>query len=373
MLQVLKNKRFWSTEVNLKSGFPEFAQRNYPDSLFWVTSTGSSSKNLNKVKWVGIDEESFVATIGLQCDFLNINEDDKILNTLPPSHIAYLAAKARAEVSRCEFIDLYDKNYRWNAKEFKKCFLDHQISLASLVPTQVYDLVHSKIAAPEHAHRILVGGGYLLDSLIESAKELGWVCLRSYGATETGSFIAANSLSDFQSNDFSLCPLESCELSKSQEGKLKIKYPNLFTKYIYWDESSKQAQSLFPNFDEESYWLTEDFVEFHEKGFEILGRGNRFAKVLGENINLDKVEAELKSDFDFDFCVLAKKDLRKGMALFLVYSDPALDITYFQEILGRKGGLVQSIQWINFPIPKAENSKVLYEKLLSDLKKNNLI
>ncbi len=68
------------------------------------------------------------------------------------------------------------------------------VTLTSLVPTQVHDLVQCALACPPSLRAVVVGGAELDPVLGERARELGWPVLQSYGMTEAASQVATASL-----------------------------------------------------------------------------------------------------------------------------------------------------------------------------------
>ena len=75
---------------------------------------------------------------------------------MPTFHVAGLSILARSYLSGGACFS-YGK--KWNAEDFLLFLKEHKITLSSLVPAQVYDLVKAQIKAPSHLRAVVVGGG----------------------------------------------------------------------------------------------------------------------------------------------------------------------------------------------------------------------
>ena len=79
---------------------------------------------------------------------------------------------------------------------------EHKITLSSLVPTQVYDLVKVGLNCPSFVKAIVVGGESLSPSLYKAARDLNWPLLPSYGLTECGSQVATAELGSLRGKKY---------------------------------------------------------------------------------------------------------------------------------------------------------------------------
>jgi O-succinylbenzoic acid--CoA ligase len=102
------------------------------------------------------------------------------------------------ERSRVSGASLKKFETKWNVFEFYKWLEKERVSVLSLVPTQVYDLVTQKLKAPPSLRIVVVGGGSLTEKLYFEARMLGWPLLISYGLTECASQVATACLSSLK-------------------------------------------------------------------------------------------------------------------------------------------------------------------------------
>jgi len=123
---------------------------------------------------------------------LQAGSKDKWLISLPFYHVGGISILARAFLSGSSY-SIQDGG--WNPMSFKNHIEREKITLSSLVPTQVYDLLQEGLKAPSSLRALLVGGDFLPPSFYQKSRNLGWPLLPCYGATETSSHIAAAELS----------------------------------------------------------------------------------------------------------------------------------------------------------------------------------
>jgi len=117
---------------------------------------------------------------------LNHQPGDKWISSLPFYHIGGFSIITRALLSGTSIIipasskteDLADSIIR-----YKPTFL-------SLVSTQLKRLINMGIKPGIELRCVLLGGGYIEDSLVEEAIQEGWPIAKVYGSTETSSLIS---------------------------------------------------------------------------------------------------------------------------------------------------------------------------------------
>ena len=112
-------------------------------------------------------------------------EGDVWFRVLPAFHVGGLGIHARAFLSGARV-----EVGSWDPGRFAA---SDAMTLASLVPAQVSDLVERRLPPPRHLRAVVVGGGALSDELYRAARDLGWPVLPSYGMTECCSQIATAS------------------------------------------------------------------------------------------------------------------------------------------------------------------------------------
>ena len=202
---------------------------------------------------------------------------------LPEFHVGGLAIRERAALVGAQVRELCAS--AWNATEALQSMRSAGISLLSLVPTQLHDLLELGQAAPSTLRWVLIGGDRLPLALAASARRLGWPILPSYGMTEASSTIAVARGPD----DHQLVVLPHVEVRRTATGFLQIRSSALFeASYRLSDE-----QRLCP--DEEGWFTSADLVEISlggsasERVLEVEGRGDDIVKINAEIVHLARL------------------------------------------------------------------------------------
>lgn len=287
------------------------------DGHIWLASSGRSSPKL-----IGLSKRALLASAEAVNHHLAVRSIDRWGLCLPQFHVGGLSIYARAcsighevRIFPCE----------WSPEAFVAWIDRERITLTSLVPTQVHDLVNLKRQPPLTLRVAVVGGDRLAPALYAEAKKLGWPLLPSFGMTEAGSQIATAKLEslakheiveneklprDSFTRDFfpTLKLLSHLEAKVDELGRLNLRGTSLMTGH--W---SVEKFEFFKTLD----WLvTDDRVEIHpDKTLRPLGRGQDFVKVLGEGFYLSDLEAKLEDrGFPLGFLV-QEDDRRRGSRL----------------------------------------------------------
>ena len=188
----------------------------------------------------------------------------------------------------------------------------------------------------------MVGGGALNDELKERARGLGWPVVPSYGMTETSSQVATGDG----------LPLLPGWEAKLVAGCLALKGGGLLTAVIRRSERSFVAED--PKVD--GWYVTSDRAELVEGGLRILGRTDRLVKVLGELVDLEKVEKFWRGALGCEVALVTQADERRGTSLFLYYEGGELDLSERNEGLS---GLEKLAGWRGLELlPRSPLGKV---------------
>lgn len=177
---------------------------------------------------------------------------------------------------------------KWNPARYATLMRETKSSWSSLVPAQVIDLIHQGIAAPEGIRCILVGGGQLDTTTGVKARELGWPVVQSYGMTESGSQMATASPSDpFHTDKLSILPHWEAQITEN--GRLSFRGEGRFYGII----SSHGAGFRLETIDQQEWWENSDLVQIENRKLTFLGRADRTVKILGELVDVDRIEREM--------------------------------------------------------------------------------
>lgn len=288
----------------LAEAFPEI------EGHIWLTTSGSTSGP----KLVALSKEALMVSAESVNKHLAAAKSDRWLAPLPLHHVGGLSIIARAEAIGGEWFPLPT----WNPIGFAEACTRNQITLTSLVPTQLYDLLSLDIVAPSSLRAVIIGGGRLSERLFQRARELQWPVLPSFGSTEAGSQIATAKVSSLEDHSYpSMYLLPHLSASLNDEGRLSIRGNSLFTGYA----SYVDGKPFFTDPKESGSFLSEDIVTLHETwGGTIVtprGRISDSVKISGELISVSHLNEILED-------LLEQEDLR-GQAYLIAVSDPRLE------------------------------------------------
>ncbi len=277
-------------------------------AILFQTSGSSGSP-----KWVVHTRKSILSSAQSVIDHLQITNRDSWYLALPVEHVGGFGIIARAYLVGNRVVPHIGK---WDAVRAVGVLGEEEISLISLVPAQVADLVSSHLKCPNSIRAVIVGGGALDKSLKLEAIELGWPILCSYGMSETGSQIATQVV---VGGGVDL--IKPWEVKNDVDGFLQVKGDGLFSGYLSLLETGWGL--VDPKQD--GWFSTKDKVEITDRDLTFLRRGDRQVKILGELIDLDKLECKLCSAVDSEVVLIAKKDLRRGVILIPVMERNSFD------------------------------------------------
>lgn len=258
----------------------------------FVATSGSTGA----MKLVALSKAAILASAAAVNERLEITSRDRWAAVLPPFHVGGLGIHARAHLSGCHVVAM-----SWNAAAFAAA----DVTVASLVPAQVHDLVAGGFAPPHSLRAILVGGGALNPALDERALAAGWPVLASYGMSECCSTVAIRDVL-----------LGHVEARCDEDGRIALRGPSLLTGY------ATEEGLVDPKRD--GWFLTEDLGESQGRLLRVRGREGEFVKVGGESVDLsrlDRILGELIHDAGFDAAVIAQPDRRLGAVIHLVAAD----------------------------------------------------
>lgn len=338
------------------AGLAEMAVRDLK-ARDWCFFQTSGTEGLRK--WVGLTKESLLISARAVNDHFGITERDHWLLALPTHHVGGFGILARAHLSGSPVTRLEGK---WNAAAFVQTCENVSATLASLVPTQIFDLVAAQLRAPASMRAVLVGGGALNAELEAAALDLGWQVHRTYAMTETGSSVAAQPRPGAE-----LEVLSIWQVRTDAESVLTISGPALAQGYAICEEDCWRWEPITAE-----GLRTRDQVEIIEaegtRRLRFLGREAGTVKILGELVALgpiqDRIEAlRLKlgsSSADAAVCDVA--DARKESRLVLAVSGMTeSEVAQMQKGLNETLRPFEQIQDVRMlhAIPRSDLGKVL--------------
>ncbi|MEN3943779.1 AMP-binding protein [Prosthecobacter sp. SYSU 5D2] len=269
-------------------------------------------------KWVALTKSAFLISAQAVNTHFEVTTDDHWLIALPLHHVGGFSILARAHLSHSRVTQTTAK---WQPQDFATLCEKERITLVSLVPAQVHDLVQARIPCPDTLRAAIIGGGAMSQSLADSALALGWRVFQTYGMTEAASQIATQPYNPFgpvfdvQSLEVlphwqvstSDSPLNSC-LDPSLDALDRPLDPNL-------DKGSPlilSGPALSPGYalrtaDGTWHWdpipptglVTRDLVRLWNHGthqfLQFTGRDSGYIKILGELIHLAPLQEQIET------------------------------------------------------------------------------
>ena len=252
------------------------------ENHIWVASSGSSSVGRSGLKIMALSQTALSAAAAGANEFLQASAADHWLLCLPEFHVGGLAIGVRAFLSGSQVSRLES----WDVESFCEAIARHRITLTSLVPTQVFDLVAAGKAAPAPLRAIVVGGAKLSSELYYSARQLGWPLLPSFGMSECCSQVATAPLSSL---DMFVEPrmrrLPHIEWRTDENQKLWIRSSALLTGWCRFEGD----RAIYEDPKVDGWLQTSDRAHLFDDAIEVLGREAENIKILGELVDLAEV------------------------------------------------------------------------------------
>ena len=271
--QLLLNPRLAEAEsAILKKLQLEFELKVAQSDHILIASSGSSQKAASSAKLVALSLRAVLNSAERFNRYFAAGAADHWGLVLPNFHVAGLGILARAKLAGARVIQR-----EWQIMEFSDWLQANNIKFISLIPAQIFDLVHSEVTAPAGLRAVIVGAGALDPELRAKALALNWPLIETYGMTETASLVAVKTQDIF-------CGLPGVEL-KTENGILKIKCNSLLAAAIQHVEN----EIKITEFQSDEWFSTEDLAEMTASGFRFLGRQGEYIKILGEGVSLNEL------------------------------------------------------------------------------------
>lgn len=345
----------------------------FPDHL-WILSSGSTRSNDETAKLIGLSRPAFLAAAAGANEHLQVQAGDRWGLLLPEFHVGGLSILARSFLSRSDIVDLRKileaGSFRTQAATLVGEIDRHQVSLVSMVPTQVFDFVSLGLKAPSCLRAVVVGGAALAPDLYLAARHLGWPVLPSFGMTEVGSQVATATLDSLRGNQIPplrILPHIQTEI-ESGTGFLRIRSAGLLTGYF----QGRGGQVLFTDPKQQGWLTTADRCELSDGNLRPLGRSADFVKINGEGVDLFKVRSQFSkrvpAEWQNDFAVVDLPDPRQGTRLILAVNRQIHNLSALQEILhewNRKAFPPERLQEVVVveSLPRTELGKIAWADL----------
>lgn len=282
-------------------------------SHYAIFSSGTSSREL---KGYILSEKAMEANARAVNEWFSLSSDDVWGLSLPVYHVGGLSVLVRAKLLGNKIIDLR----KWDPLRWYKTLTDEKVSITTVVPTQLYDLVKNNLNSPEKLRYLIVGGDFLPEELEIRARALGWPVIRTYGMTEVCSQLASGKKTGDKPE---VLPIH--EVRTTSEKILQVKSPSLFTAVFNLGE---KLQLTFSHdlVDQDGFYTTQDRVQLSGRTVHPLGRMNQEIKIAGHLTNIftlkDSLASTLLNQGLYGKAELqVESDERKGNRLILLHQN----------------------------------------------------
>jgi len=290
----------------------------------WIGTSGNSC--------VALSKEAFLVSAQAVNAHLGATAQDQWIHVLPDFHVGGLGIWARSFLSGATVHKM-----EWNPHQFALM----KGTLASIVPTHIYDLVSHQLHAPPHLRALIVGGGALSPSLYTEALELGWPIVLTYGMTEAASQIAT---SQPRSSHLEILSHIHCRCEET----LWIKGASLLTGFF------KEGEWVDPKV--EGWYPTSDRVTLQGSRLIYHARGDEQIKIGGELVDLALLRLLWTAPHSY---LIAREDVRLGKHVALLYEGGNVpDIAAFNAAV-RPFERIRSFERLE-RLPRTELGKIKY-------------
>lgn len=249
----------------------------------WLATSGTTGA----LKLTALSKRAMLASAAAVNRHLQSTAEDVWLCVLPTFHVGGLGIHARAFLSGARVI-----TEGWAG-----------VTLASLVPAQVADLVRDSVRPPDSLRAVVVGGGAMAEGVARDARALGWPLLQSYGMTECCSQVATETLESRE-----LLLLDHIEARIEGDGRLALRSEALLTGY------GTESGFIDPKID--GWLITEDVASLDGRVLRVEGRRGDFVKIGGESVDLSRLDRIL-AELGADAAAVAVPDERLGFVIAL--------------------------------------------------------
>lgn len=276
-------------------------------SHFAIFSSGTSSREL---KGYILSEKAMTANAAAVNEWFSLTSQDVWGLSLPVYHVGGLSVLVRAKLLGNKVIDLR----KWNPIGWQKTLRDENVTITTIVPTQLYDLVKNNLKAPRSLRYLIVGGDFLAEELENRARTLGWPVIRTYGMTEVCSQLASGKK---PGDKLSVLPIH--EVKTNSDSILQVKSSSLFTAVFILREKLTVIRAP------DDFYTTQDKVLVQGRVIIPQGRQNQEIKVGGHLVSILSLKETLASvllkNGNYGKAeLMIEDDDRKGNRLVLVHT-----------------------------------------------------
>lgn len=306
---------------------------------------------------------------GVKASAVNINEFTKVdskdvfLAPISIHHMGGFSVLSRSVFANAKpALILKD----WSLPDFLTILKEKSVSVTSLVPSLVYELVQKQAVPPKSLKTVFVGGSGLSADLFTKALILGWPLIKTFGSSEACSQIFTQK----NVNEHELVSLPHWKIRLDEDKRLQIKGPSLYQGYLIIKDG-KIKFAATPR-DDGGYFTTEDMVQLHERTLiSFLGRINDFVKINSTLVNMEALRQKF-----YKFCVsqgldplliliAPKEDLKSGLQIVAYSESTSKDLAEILKIWNAESPSPEKIRGLYFiqSLPKTDSGKTKFSLL----------
>ncbi len=364
----------------IPNGNEKVVSKNFPEIDFTIDDIAViifTSGSTGKPKGVMLSFNNLFQSALTGDQIFNHADGDRWLASLPFYHVGGFSIITRAFFFGAALI--LPKSI--SIEDIKETIENQKPTLTSLVSTQLKRLIELGVKPNKELRHILLGGGFLDSELVENAISEGWIVSKSYGATETSSFVTALTYNEFhkrkQSAGKSLEPNKIIivdenrnALQSNQFGEIAVNGESVAKGYL---NNSEETNKKFKG----KFYYSGDYGYLDDEGYLFVeARKNDLIISGGENINPIEIENEIKKHPEvLEVSVLGIEDKEWGfisVAAIVLKNKNDFTLEKLKKFLNDKLPSFKHPKkiFILESLPKTEMGKIQKEKIRQILPKH---
>ncbi len=320
ILQILYHPRFAEQAENLMKLLPVEKLQDH----FVVFSSGTTTHGL---KGFALSKLALAKNANAVNNHFNLGSNERWGLSIPTYHVGGLSVLIRAEMGNHEIIDCRG----WEPNTWTNKIRDEKVTITTVVPTQVFDLVVAKLKAPSNLRLMIVGGDFLSSELELQALNLGWPIIRTYGMSEVCSQLA----SARTPGDKNLEVLPIHKIKTEDSGRLLVNSQSLFT--LQFNLAPEYQETWVEDLcDEDGFYKTQDRVVVDGQCIQPLGRLDDHFKQGGHLVDFLSLKDRfstylLAKDLYQKAEIATSTDIRLGKKIVILSENNSFTQSHLEE------------------------------------------
>lgn len=270
----------------------------------------ASSGSGGVAKFVVLGKAALLASANAVNAHCGLGSDDVWLGGLSTFHVGGIGIHARAFCSGARVVPMAWDGWTRDGSVLIDAIENHGVTLTSLTPTHLSDLVAAGRRAPASLRGVFLGGGRITPAVFEAGRELGWPLWPTYGMSETASQVATSTEGNWEW----LPILSIWETSSDTVGRLCLRGPAL----AEGTALKEGGEWRFVRAVDDTGWFRgADACELRDGCLRFVSRLDDAVKIAGELVSLDALNRRI-CELGIVGLVVAVPDPRREHELVLV-------------------------------------------------------